>query len=199
MKPWDWKAGWYPSVRRLPLIGAILNSEIRSLKTLLAESGVQANRILDVGAGAGDSWAFFSGSASGVGVDLSFGMLKRARSRFPKLDLVSARGDALPFRDGCFPFLSLVGVAEYVRDKKKLLGECGRVLAPAGHLLVTVPAAGPFTVMRNLLGSRIHPVEKREWEARLAKDGWHMRGFRETWLQRQYLLRKNNPQESFPP
>jgi ubiquinone/menaquinone biosynthesis C-methylase UbiE len=190
MTLWDLKSGFYSAFRRAPLFRRILDSEIRSLKALIAESGIRPHRVVDAGVGAGDSWILFPQDIFGIGIDASLKMLMKTRARFPGLKLIVADVRALPFRDKTIPFLSMIGVAEYIQDKTQLLLECTRVVASDGYLLVTLPASGLLTDLRNLLGARLFSIPQAEWEACLQQIEWHILGFKKTSLQRQYLLQR---------
>ncbi|MEO5365083.1 MAG: class I SAM-dependent methyltransferase [Magnetococcus sp. WYHC-3] len=52
--------------------------------------------------------------------------------------------DAIPRPDGHYDAVILTQVLEHVPDPGAVLGELGRVLAPGGRLLVTVPLNGPL-------------------------------------------------------
>lgn len=190
MTLWDLKSGWYSAIRRLPVFRRILDSELESLEILITESEIPIDRVVDVGTGAGDSWALFPQSVSGIGVDASFKMLTKTRARFSTLKLVAADVRALPFRDDAIPFLSMIGVAEYIADKIQLLSECARVVPPKGHLIMTLPASGVFTGVRIFLGTKLFSVSLAEWEACLQQTGWKVCGVRKTLLQKQYLLQR---------
>ena len=192
MNLWDLKSGWYSAIRRVPGFRRILDSEIESLKRLLSEFEIGIDRVVDIGTGAGDAWMLYPQIARGIGVDASFNMLVKTRSRFPGLILIVADVRALPFRKDAIPFLSMIGVAEYISDKMQLLSECARVVPIHGHLIMTLPAPGVFTSLRNVFGEKLFSISQAEWETCLQRTGWKVRGFRKTLLQRQYLLQRCN-------
>ena len=68
------------------------------------------------------------------GVDLSAGMLRRARGR----GLPVAQGDAtaIPFASESFDVVCSFKVLPHVRDLKAALAEMARLLRPGGHLLL---------------------------------------------------------------
>jgi SAM-dependent methyltransferase len=64
-----------------------------------------------------------------VGVDLSAGMLRHARTRLP---IARADGELLPFGDASFPSVVTVMVHTDVSDYSAVLRESWRVLVPGG-------------------------------------------------------------------
>jgi 23S rRNA (guanine745-N1)-methyltransferase len=103
--------------------------------------------IADLGAGSGDALAacLAGSAATGVGIDLSVAAGRHAARRFPELTWVVANADRrLPLLDNRLSFLlSLHG--------RRNPAECARVLAPAGWLLVAVPAPDDLVELRSLL------------------------------------------------
>jgi ubiquinone/menaquinone biosynthesis C-methylase UbiE len=67
-----------------------------------------------------------------IGVDLSFGMLKKARAR--RLEVVRGSVTALPFADASFDLTYSFKVLAHVQDIKLALAEMARVLKPGGTL-----------------------------------------------------------------
>lgn len=95
----------------------------------------QGRDLLEVGCGTGlllDRARRFAGSRV-VGVDLSLGMLARARSR----GLCVAQGSAtrLPFADASVDVAYSFKVLAHVQDLSAALGEMGRVVRPGGHVV----------------------------------------------------------------
>src|SRR5690242_17423158 len=56
---------------------------------------------------------------------------------------VVARGEALPFKRGCFDVVICSQVIEYIPEPKALILEVHRVLKPGGHVLLSAPAVFP--------------------------------------------------------
>jgi demethylmenaquinone methyltransferase/2-methoxy-6-polyprenyl-1,4-benzoquinol methylase len=128
--------------------------------------------VLDVGAGTGAvalaAVKLLGGSGRVVGVDPSFAMLARA-VRPPRLTLLRAVAEALPFRDGAFDFLSFGYSLRYLDDVRIALREGRRVLRPGGIVLV-LDLARP----RSRLGYRVTQFYLETlvpWMARLAAGG----------------------------
>ena len=97
--------------------------------------------ILDVGTGTGANLRLFRelGFFHSAGVDSSVAAIDFCKSKgLGNPDL----GDAcsLPYRDGSFELVVATDVIEHVDQDDKALKEIHRVLKPAGHALITVPA-----------------------------------------------------------
>ena len=67
-----------------------------------------------------------------IGIDISAGMLRHARSRLP---IVRANGEALPFPDASFSSVLAVMIHTDVEDYSAVIREASRVLAPGGCLV----------------------------------------------------------------
>jgi SAM-dependent methyltransferase len=186
MKLWDMKAAAYHGLRRIPGVGWILEREKKNLRSLVSLAGPLPGLLVDAGTGAGSTLDVFPAGASVVGLDRSAAMLRRARARRGILAAAADAG-ALPLRDRSIPFLSLIGVAEYLRDPGPFLLEAGRVLKPGGFLLLTFSPEGPLNRVRALLGHRLFLARPGEWEARLASSGFPVKAETRSLLQVQIL------------
>ncbi len=92
-------------------------------------------RLLEVGCGTGLVLAKLAPhAASAVGVDLSPGMLEKARAR--GLDVREGSATALPFPDRTFDVVCSFKVLAHVPDIRKALAEVDRVLTPGGHAVL---------------------------------------------------------------
>ena len=103
-------------------------------------AGAEPRRVLDVATGtAGVAIAIArSTSAHVTGVDVSEEMLEIGRGRVAaagldsRIELQSARAEALPFADGAFDAISFTYVLRYVSDPPATLVELARALRPGG-------------------------------------------------------------------
>ena len=88
--------------------------------------------VLDVASGTGLVAAELLGHGFTVtGVDQSPAMLGRARERFgPRIELVEASAENLPFAAGSFDHLTVTYLLRYVADPAATLGELARVVRP---------------------------------------------------------------------
>jgi len=91
--------------------------------------------VLEVGCGTGLILKETAGVARrAAGVDLSAGMLRKARAR--GLRVVQGDATAIPFASESFDVICAYKVLPHVRDLKASLAEMGRMLRPGGHLLL---------------------------------------------------------------
>ena len=99
-------------------------------------------RILDFGCGYGRSLAELPGGGYTdiVGIDFSFRMLKRCRSRMPDVRLVQNDGHTIPLRRNSVDLVLLFAVLTCVPqddEQRNLLREIGRVLRPGGLIYIS--------------------------------------------------------------
>jgi ubiquinone/menaquinone biosynthesis C-methylase UbiE len=91
--------------------------------------------LLDIGCGTGlfvDKYIHNGGTA--IGLDISGGMVAKARHRCKTCDFVVGTGEKLPFADNSFNAISSVLVFSYVKDPAAMLSEVYRVLQPGGSV-----------------------------------------------------------------
>ena len=90
--------------------------------------------VLEVGCGTGLLLARIQGFArTARGVDLSPGMLEKARAR--GLEVVEGSATALPFPDASFDVACSFKVLAHVREIGVALAEMARVVRPGGHVI----------------------------------------------------------------
>jgi demethylmenaquinone methyltransferase/2-methoxy-6-polyprenyl-1,4-benzoquinol methylase len=139
----------------------------------LARAGLRPGMaVLDIGTGTGavarSAVRLLGDSGRVVGVDPSSAMLARA-GRPPRVTLLRAVAEALPFRDDAFDFLSFGYSLRYLDDVRPALREGRRVLRPGGVVLV-LDLARP----RSRLGYRLAQLYLERlvpWMARLMAGG----------------------------
>ena len=96
------------------------------------------NRVLDVGAGAGNMFHHLARYGSVVGVDNNPKPLTVAHER--GYDIREGMAEDLPFEDEAFDLVALLDTVEHYDDDMAVLRECYRVCVPGGYLAITVPA-----------------------------------------------------------
>jgi phosphatidylethanolamine/phosphatidyl-N-methylethanolamine N-methyltransferase len=97
--------------------------------------------VLDVGVGTGLGLPFYPAHANVVGIDLSEGMLRKARQRvmnqhLSRIHLTLGNALELPFGDGVFDHVVLSHVVTVVSDPVKLLAETRRVTRVGGQIVI---------------------------------------------------------------
>lgn len=107
------------------------------LDLLGARSGA---RLLDVSCGTGALLA--AAAARGMqaaGIDLSDEAVRLARRVAPTARVVVGAGEALPFKDGTFDYVSCLGSLEHFLDMGQGLREMRRVATPGARFCIMVP------------------------------------------------------------
>lgn len=138
------------------------------VETIAAAGLPQPARVLDLGAGEG----FFLGSllerfgCTAVGLDLSTRAVDLAARRHPGARWVVANADRrLPFADAAFDL-----VLSTTARRNPL--ECARVLAPAGRLIVTIPAPDDQLELRAAVLGAAHAVDRAARVLEEHRDGF---------------------------
>lgn len=102
-------------------------------------------RLIDVGCGTGNGLLIFHKrfGVSGIGVDVSSGMLDIARARFQEsnlpIELHHLNGECLPFGDSLYDAGVSFEVLEHTPRPALLLRELARVVKPGGTVVVSTP------------------------------------------------------------
>lgn len=116
-------------------------------------------RVLDIGCHDGQFTRQVIADGCVVGLDVSEAALRAAAQR----DVRAVRGQVearLPFRDASFATVLAAEVLEHVFDTQAVITELGRVLQPAGWLLITTPNLVALSGRAQLLlGRSPHNVE----------------------------------------
>jgi ubiquinone/menaquinone biosynthesis C-methylase UbiE len=103
------------------------------------------DRLLDVGCGTGAAVRAAAGMVErAVGVDISTGMIERARELAADLgnvEFIVGDSEQLPFPDGTFTAVLCSSSFHHYPDPARALGEMARVLARGGRLVIAEPDA----------------------------------------------------------
>jgi ubiquinone/menaquinone biosynthesis C-methylase UbiE len=111
----------------------LFQNELAAIRSLWRESYQPA---LEVGVGTG---RFAAALGVACGVDPAVGALRLARAR--GVEVMSARGEHLPFPDSHFGAVVMIATLCFASDAPAILREAARVLRPDGRLLVgDIPA-----------------------------------------------------------
>jgi ubiquinone/menaquinone biosynthesis C-methylase UbiE len=86
-------------------------------------------RIVDLGCGSGIFTSLLKAKGfSSIGVDLSPGLLGRARGKYPGIDFIDGDVEALPFGDESFDGALLSGIVHHLPDPSSCAREVWRIL-----------------------------------------------------------------------
>ena len=126
----------YDKIGRIYDTSRLANPETLEKLTRLLEVGSRSV-ILDLGCGTGNyAGALGNVAKTVIGVDLSIGMLKQARAKFPSLQLVHGDVTSLPFASSIFDGALAVQVLHHVSDKEEFLREALRVVRDGGSIAI---------------------------------------------------------------
>lgn len=116
----------------------ILENNFKGEKNVLAEHFVCApgEKVLDIGCGTGEFSVFFNPDDY-IGVDIEKKYIEYAQNNYKGKFLV-VDANRLPFNDGVFQKVVIVGVLHHLDDATsgRVLDEAKRVLAPDGKFLL---------------------------------------------------------------
>jgi ubiquinone/menaquinone biosynthesis C-methylase UbiE len=124
--------------------------EDRLRRAFLLEHVGPGERVLDVGCGEGHLAAGLAhAGAEVVGIDVAAEPLRRARVRYPELDLRKVESEgAWPLADGSFDAVWAGEVIEHVTDTGGWFSEVRRVLRSGAVLLLSTPDHGRLQMFR---------------------------------------------------
>ena len=101
---------------------------------------LKGKRVLDVGCGIGMySQAFFNEGADVFGIDIDKENIQKAKKLMPGISFLVDESENLPFENNFFDIVFLHEVLEHVKDDKKTISECFRVLKPGGKIIIFSP------------------------------------------------------------
>lgn len=112
----------------------IQKTKFKSIKPFLKEM----NLVLDMGCGTGLFLNEFSKYANRVvGIDISLGMLEKARKRSGETQLITADADSLPFKNETFDAVISLTLLQNMPSPKQTVKEAKRIMVKGGLLMLT--------------------------------------------------------------
>ncbi len=97
----------------------------------------KGSRLLDIGCGTGlFVRQYLKTGGSAFGLDISRGMIEKARQRCPECEFLVGTADKLPFSDGNFDAVSSILAFTYLKRPEDMLSETYRVLRPGGKIAI---------------------------------------------------------------
>ena len=116
-------------------------SNERLLDTCLQSAGISTgSRIADLGCGSGIFTSLLKKKGlNPVGVDLSPGLIERAKKLYPGTEFIVGDVEALPFESGSLDAVLLSGIIHHLPDPSKCMREVHRVLKPGGRFVAFDP------------------------------------------------------------
>ena len=112
----------------------------QTIETILKLAYVeQGAKVLDIGCGGGHfcNLAYQKG-AEVTGCDLSYEMIRIAKSNYPKITFVIEDAEKLSFTDSAFDIITMNYLLLHVADQKKVLLEARRALKENGRIIFTL-------------------------------------------------------------
>ncbi|HOW06013.1 methyltransferase domain-containing protein [Methanospirillum hungatei] len=107
-----------------------------------------SGHLLDIGCGTGlflERYLKEGTDRTATGIDISPGMIKKARERYPDLPYVVGNAELLPFESDSFDSISSLLAFSYLQNPGQSLKDCYRVLVPGGRLAVCTLGKNIFT------------------------------------------------------
>jgi len=121
-------------------------------------------RVLEVGVGTGISLPSYSKRCKLYGIDISEGLLAKARERAAKLDNVEAiavmDAEALTFEDGEFDVVVAQYVITAVPNPERALDEFARTVRRGGEIIITT-RIGAGKGLRGAIEKALMPITSR--------------------------------------
>jgi len=151
---WDGAAEWYD--RAVSVLEWLLFRRLR--RRLMAQS---EGRILEVGAGTGANFTFYPTQADVTAVDLSPGMLAKARRRRPGQALAVMDAGALAFPDNSFDTVVSTLATCTFPDPAQALREMARVCRAGGRILLLEHGRSSWPVLARFQ-DRTAPAHARQ-------------------------------------
>ena len=130
-------------------------------------------RILDAGCGSGRNMVDLAARGAVVGLEPAPPSRAAARARGLGEVVEGSLDEPLPFAASAFDLAVALDVLEHLRDDAAALRELARVVAPGGHLVVTVPQYRWLWGEHDVVSHHHRRYTRALLLARAADAGWH--------------------------
>jgi len=119
---------------------------------ILALAPASPRRVLSIGCGTGSTESVLQQQGAEVwGIDVSADAVARARQRIHVAEVADIESDPLEqLETGSFDLVLCGDVLEHLRFSEHVLERIHGWLAPGGHLIVAIPNAAHYSVLRTL-------------------------------------------------
>lgn len=145
----------------------------RVLHAVLAHLPLPARaRILDAGCGSGRNMVELARYGTVTGVELSDQAIAIARARGAG-EVLQGSLESLPLATSSFDLGVCLDVIEHLDDDRGALRELRRVIAPGGHLIVTVPAYQWLWSGHDVVNEHRRRYTRKSLLAVAQEGGWH--------------------------
>jgi len=151
--------------RWAPVYDLVFGAVFRRGRSIAIEAANRVGgRVLEVGCGTGISLPYYSKRCTLYGIDISDGILAKARERAAKLDNVEAiavmDAEDLKFEDGAFDVVVAQYVITAVPNPERALDEFARALRRGGEIIITT-RIGAGKGLRGVIEKALMPITSR--------------------------------------
>ncbi len=153
--------------RWAPIYDLVFGAVFRRGRSLAIEAANRiGGRVLEVGVGTGISLPQYGGNCRLYGIDISDGILRKARARVARQELANVEAievmdaEALQFDDGAFDVVVAQYVVTAVPHPEQALDEFARTVRRGGEIIITT-RIGAGEGLRGAIEKALMPVTSR--------------------------------------